>query len=833
MGKTATCVDVQHKKRGRPKLKDRKGVMDGPVGTSCINPSIMVAPIAPLTSRTHDPMVHHINQFSLAGNREHHYRYQPHTPTAGPVYSSQSQTSPLVASHAIPAIREIAPAGPRSSQAYCSVPGSAPFAPVAFRNDPPLYGFASRAPEPSLHSAPAFPYNSSTRSSSGPGSSSGFRPINPSATITTKPASPFGVYAPSPPLEGNQPKYASPTLASGHRPYPVATVSPHPNSGPDRSLPPLSSHLVEDSMRGVIGGHRDVQSHPHHERAATLPRILPPPSTGHPTALPSDLPESIPESFVTKEVVVIMSMDYVSLRVTDNCAAILGHTPPEFLERPLTDFLYQDDIPLFLKLRQILLDQLVLSEPATQPHSAHIPPIYPMQPPQSAFVAMAPPGGVRRPPAGSPRSDSAVSIPPVSGFYATPISEGSATSTVACEGGYFSPYTPYRAQEGLRSTISQLSAHTLQTADFYRMPLTSLMVMAKRSSSTQDRMYFRKPDGGGYSLFNVRLHLGGGLGAECNRSDTYPRLYLTCHISPFEFDSLLDPRAAGTYDPLRSLAGLSHTPSLTNLIHSASMENKTKAIPGQLLGTVGSPGIVPIPGMGPGRLRPEPSEGLARLGDALEVVRVRDRRRSSPLAEISNTYKPPRVTPVTQLEAYRMVSSPILPSLGRADDRRFPLVLPPPIQLTSGGGSAVRPRPFSGEAAGLPTRPSASPNMRYNPYPQPPTPHRQPLHSPLLVGPGIADTYLSDRTAFGSPFQELAVDSDSQLKRSPQLTNNSPTGMHWRTLPSLAPPVSREQIESSAPTVAFLLGLRSEGQGALDVKSSDWPEPKPGLPPPS
>ncbi|KAJ1988001.1 hypothetical protein H4R33_002609 [Dimargaris cristalligena] len=421
MGKTATCVDVQHKKRGRPKLKDRKGVMDGPVGTSCINPSIMVAPIAPLTSRTHDPMVHHINQFSLAGNREHHYRYQPHTPTA------------------------------------------------------------------------------------------------------------------------------------------------------------------------VLPAHR-----------------------------------------LALEVVVIMSMDYVSLRVTDNCAAILGHTPPEFLERPLTDFLYQDDIPLFLKLRQILLDQL-----------------------------------------------------------------------------------------GLRSTISQLSAHTLQTADFYRMPLTSLMVMAKRSSSTQDRMYFRKPDGGGYSLFNVRLHLGGGLGAECNRSDTYPRLYLTCHISPFEFDSLLDPRAAGTYDPLRSLAGLSHTPSLTNLIHSASMENKTKAIPGQLLGTVGSPGIVPIP--------------------------------------------------VTQLEAYRM----------------------------------------------------------------PPTPHRQPLHSPLLVGPGIADTYLSDRTAFGSPFQELAVDSDSQLKRSPQLTNNSPTGMHWRTLPSLAPPVSREQIESSAPTVAFLLGLRSEGQGALDVKSSDWPEPKPGLPPPS
>ncbi|KAJ1968904.1 hypothetical protein H4R35_006295 [Dimargaris xerosporica] len=525
MGKTASCADVKHKKRGRPKLKDRKTLPEmRTAGASHMAPS-------PIQASTGSPVASdlaHQQPYSTASGYPIAYAYPGHPPTSIPVspHHPGTPTHPVYpdqrSSDGRMALAPLAAA--TYSTAWSSSTLSRAAIAIAINPSPQPYG----------------PLTVGTRSGAG--------------ELSLHPISPM-----------RPPPYFSPPLRQALTSHSAgSTVGAHYSPHAPFKLPPLS--LPERSRGGSLAAPATTPSDAGYHPAN-------PPVAHHPALATTD---HIPERFNPKEeVVVILSMDGLCVRVTENCSTVLGLPASRLLNQQLTDFLYANDAPRFLQLRQTLLDQLVLSAPATQPGIL-----------SATEISSAP--GYANVLSTNPRGPNSAHSPAHSTWQAPRASERPYASSTApfnrptgsndrSSEGYFSANVAKEGSGATQSTLAQVDNTFLRTSEFYRLPITSLMVIAKHSSSTQDRMHFRRSDDGSYSLFNVRLHLGGGLGAECNRSDTYHHLYLTCYVSPFEFDSLLELRQAGPYDPLKSLAGVPLTQSLVHLVHSTSVADKASS----------------------------------------------------------------------------------------------------------------------------------------------------------------------------------------------------------------------------------------------------------------
>ncbi|KAJ1650565.1 hypothetical protein IWQ61_008664 [Dispira simplex] len=312
-------------------------------------------------------------------------------------------------------------------------------------------------------------------------------------------------------------------------------------------------------------------------------------------------PDKLPDNYPAKEVLIVLSMDSICLRVTSNSTDVLGIAPQDLLQRPFTDFLYSNDGNQFLRIRQTLLDQLVLSAPSdaskwsmglatgsvnekTSSFASGIRPGKDGYPSPSNKADRLPSGhgSVQYELGHSSYSNSIQPFPAQTGqvtapLMPTPTSVNDADTSrtndsmdtsrsISSIGGYFSLLTPSVARTGLPSMAFPGNAASLQSLEFYQMPIASLMVMAKRTSSSQGQLHFRRTKDGAYNLLNVKLHLGGGLGAECNKSDTYHRLYIMCYIAPFKLDSLLELRPNRTpYHLADSLTRYPLTHSLSRL----------------------------------------------------------------------------------------------------------------------------------------------------------------------------------------------------------------------------------------------------------------------------
>ncbi|KAJ1913017.1 hypothetical protein IWQ60_009396 [Tieghemiomyces parasiticus] len=769
MGKTATCVDVQHKKRGRPKLKDqRKALAETAYNPNGATTSILAAPTTPITPRPREGMVPHLGQFSVTAatttTRESSYRHHSngYVPEAQPVYGPiTARPAPIAPASTPPASNAIY--YHHRAGGHLSEHESHSFHPAAVTARPtsPPPAYSGRAPA-QLDSL----FDTTARPPAGGNAYHGY-----AQAASTYSPSYFAVSTSSSPALLS-PSALSSSSSVRHRPYPAPSslsAAPLPSGG--IRLPPLKLHLPRATPLPPI----------------TLERIQAPPS---PCTLPVSerSPRALPLSYMANEAVVLLAMDYTCLRTTGNCEQVLGLSEAEVLERPLTEFLYTDDVQRFLRLRQQLLDQLVLSGPAAFAAPLHHTPAAL----QSRALAV-PPTPVTAPhiadllqPASPTAGDScasdavpyfgssAHSAPRPASMVVTPTSLTSSETTLvgdqAAGGGYFSPQAPTAGCAGIKSTTAQLNAASLHTPDFYRRPLPSLMVMAKRSFSVQDRMYFRHPVSG-YTLFNVRLHLGGGLGAERNRSETYHQLYLVCHISPFEFDSLLEPKQAGTYDPLKALAGAPVSHSLNHLVHTTSVMNQTHshhtAVRQMAQLNMGS---AASPHTGPREPPPRDASGPSYLS-----AHHTDQHLLSP--------------------SPRNVAAPVESARSAAAASTAPF-------WSAYARSSGAPIPATEDAIDGPLLPLRSPRTTAAWSPNDTTPAHHHHHHPVPAPPLTSPHSPAYRTV------PMTVDTTRPPTGklpyiAPATTSAAP--VQFRPLPSLAPPPDRGRLETAAPTVAFLL----------------------------
>ncbi|KAJ1969132.1 hypothetical protein IWQ62_000819 [Dispira parvispora] len=651
MGKTATCVDVQHKKRGRPKLKHAKPPSDNSSVSGMVMASTIIIPpskLVPVASRPQASIKQHLNQFSVVSSRDrmdssysqaHHPHYGeggvcPDLHKSYAAGSSYYLSAPPISHYPSGDYNNYRTLGTSGTVSSVAPTGSGPSHSTTY---PPSVGSSvHHLPSSSRQTHASYPpsvpqgyeqdgyQNDSLRQSSPPR----HFPHSPSRhtlhvhqqmpTVTPRPTSPsYSLRTSGTHHVANDPPSRFSTSGTSSSGF----LKVSPMVSPLTRHHPYSRSMPSQDPPAFLTSDRNHRYHPPidlESRRFSAGQVVTPRNESCRPALSSDVgvrdqpqdissfaktPDKLPDNHSPKEVLLVLSMDSVCLRVTSNSTDVLGIAPQDLLQRSFTDFLYSNDSNQFLRLRQTLLDQLVLSAPsdASQCNTGFATGSAGKK--SSSLASGTSPGkdGYPSPtnkadrlPLGHAAVQSALghssysnSVQPflaqtghvTAPLIPTPTSVNDAEDTSrindnadtsraisSVSGGYFSLLTPSAAKTGLASMTFPGNAASLQSLEFYQVPIASLMVMAKRTSSTQGQLHFRRTTDGAYNLLNVKIHLGGGLGAECNKSDTYHRLYIMCYIAPFELDSLLELRPNRTpYHLADSLTRYPLTHSLSRL----------------------------------------------------------------------------------------------------------------------------------------------------------------------------------------------------------------------------------------------------------------------------